>query len=142
MQKDPASIAFAQLAEEHRRAGEFEEAIRVCRAGLVQHPGYLSARLTLGRALIETGQLDDARREVEQVLTTAPDNLAAVQALADIRQRRSRPTGAGERWDTAVLDVASSLDPESRIPDPESRVLLQLESWLAAILADREHQRR
>ena len=27
VQKDPASIAFAQLAEEFRRAGRFEEAI-------------------------------------------------------------------------------------------------------------------
>ena len=155
VQKDPASIAFAQLAEEHRRAGEFEEAIRICRAGLRQHPSYLSARVTLGRALIETGQFDDALREVEQVLRTAPDNLAAVQALADIRQRRSRSTDAGERWDTAVLDVArdsglgtrGSIDAAeilnlgSRLPDPESRVLLQLESWLAAILADRENQR-
>ena len=57
IQKDPASIAFAQLAEEHRRAGEFEEAVRVCRAGLAQHPAYLSARITLGRALLEMAQI-------------------------------------------------------------------------------------
>ncbi len=34
VQKDPASIAFAQLAEECRRAGRFDEAVEVCRAGL------------------------------------------------------------------------------------------------------------
>jgi len=148
VQKDPASIAFAQLAEEHRRLGEFEKAIRVCRAGLRQHPGYLSARVTLGRALIDTGHLDDARRELEQVLTAAPDNLAAAQALAEIRQRRSVHPADGERWDTAVLDIASSPNPEPRIPSPEPgaldpgpRVLLHLESWLAAILADRETRR-
>ena len=53
VQMDPASIAFAQLAEECRRAGHYQEAIDVCRAGLELHPGYLSARVTLGRALIE-----------------------------------------------------------------------------------------
>ena len=47
IQKDPASIAFAQLAEEYRRAGQYAEAIDVCRAGLALHPGYLSARVTL-----------------------------------------------------------------------------------------------
>ena len=32
VQSDPASIAFAALAEEYRRAGRFEEAIETCRA--------------------------------------------------------------------------------------------------------------
>ena len=58
VQKDPASIAFAQLAEEHRRAGQFEEAVQVATAGLGHHPAYLSARVTLGRALLELGRLD------------------------------------------------------------------------------------
>ncbi|HYB95070.1 MAG TPA: tetratricopeptide repeat protein, partial [Vicinamibacterales bacterium] len=75
VQADPASTAFAQLAEEYRRAGDNEEAVRVCRAGLHHHPNYLSARVTLGRALLELGQLDDAQRELDAVLTSAPDNL-------------------------------------------------------------------
>ena len=103
VEKDPASVAFAQLAEEYRRAGDYEEAIRVARNGLAQHPGYLSARVTLGRALVELGQYDDARTELEQVLRAAPDNLAAIRALADIHQRREdvlperRPEGEGRR---------------------------------------------
>jgi tetratricopeptide (TPR) repeat protein len=88
IQKDPASIAFAQLAEEHRRAREYDEAIRVCRAGLEQHPAYLSARITLGRALLEVGQPDEAATEFEYVLRAAPDNLTAIRELADIHQRR------------------------------------------------------
>jgi tetratricopeptide (TPR) repeat protein len=88
VQADPASIAFAQLAEELRRAGEYEEAAGVCRAGLARHPGYLSARVTLGRTLLELGQLDDAAAELETVIATAPDNLAAIRGLAEIYQRR------------------------------------------------------
>jgi hypothetical protein len=83
---DPASIAFAQLAEEHRRNSDYEEAVRVARAGLVHLPGYLSARVTLGRALWQLGQVEDARRELEWVLATAPENLAAVGALAEIHE--------------------------------------------------------
>jgi tetratricopeptide (TPR) repeat protein len=88
VQKDPASIAFAQLAEEHRRAGQYDEAIEVAKAGLQQHPAYLSARVTLGRALLEVGRLDEAADEFEYVVKAAPDNLTAVRQLADIHQRR------------------------------------------------------
>jgi len=88
VQKDPASIAFAQLAEEHRRAGQYDDSIEVARAGLQQHPAYLSARVTLGRALLEVGRLDEAAAEFEYVVKAAPDNLTAVRQLADIHQRR------------------------------------------------------
>lgn len=88
VQADPSSIAFAHLAEELRRVGAYDEAVGVCRAGLARHPGYLSARVTLGRTLIELGQLDDAAAELETVIATAPDNLAAIRGLAEIFQRR------------------------------------------------------
>jgi tetratricopeptide (TPR) repeat protein len=88
VQKDPASIAFAQLAEEFRRAGQFQEAVDVCRAGLEIHPSYLSARVTLGRAFLELNQLDDAQSELELVLKSARENLAAIRGLAEIHHRR------------------------------------------------------
>jgi Tetratricopeptide repeat len=87
VQSDPASIAFAQLAEEYRRSGQTDEAVRVCREGLTRHPGYLSARVTLGRALLALGQLDEAQAELEFVVAEAPENLAAVRGLAEIFQR-------------------------------------------------------
>jgi tetratricopeptide (TPR) repeat protein len=105
VQADPASIAFAQLAEEYRRAGSHDEAIQTCRAGLARHPGYLSARVTLGRALIETGAIDDAAREFELVLRSAPDNLAALRGIAEIHQRRGELQEALEYYKRA-LDLA------------------------------------
>jgi tetratricopeptide (TPR) repeat protein len=143
VEKDPASILFAQLAEEHRRAGEYEDAIRVCRQGLAHHPDYLSARVTLGRALLETAQFDDARNELEQVVRVAPDNLAAIRALAAVQQRGE----AGAAQPTA----AHALDPEPSVPEPPSvsnppsapsdPVVTELEGWLDAIAADRQHRR-
>jgi tetratricopeptide (TPR) repeat protein len=88
VEKDPTSIAFAQLAEEYRRSGDFQQAVKVCRDGLARHPGYLSAQVTLGRALMELGEYDEAGRELAAVLHVAPDNLAAIRALAEIHQRR------------------------------------------------------
>jgi tetratricopeptide (TPR) repeat protein len=88
VQQDPASIAFAALADEYRRAGRFHDAVETCRAGLTRHPSYLSARVTLGRALLEIGEFDQAEAELQTVLRAAPENLAAIRALADIHHRR------------------------------------------------------
>jgi len=87
--RDPASISFAALAEEYRRLGLFQDAVDVCRAGLLRHPAYLSARVTLGRALLELGDFDQATSELEYVLRAAPENLSAIRALADIHRRRA-----------------------------------------------------
>jgi tetratricopeptide (TPR) repeat protein len=85
---DPTSIAFAALAEEYRRIGKFQDAVDVCRRGLERHPAYLSAKVTLARALIELKQLDQAQRELDDVLRIAPENLAAIRARADVHHRR------------------------------------------------------
>ena len=102
VQADPASIAFAQLAEECRRAGANDEAVRVCRTGLARHPNYLSARVTLGRALIELGQLDEALGELTRVVGTAPDNLPAIRGIAEINQRRGNLPEALDYYQRAL----------------------------------------
>ena len=107
---DPASIAFAQLAEEYRRAGQYDEAVTYCRAGLARHPGYLSARVTLGRSLMELGELDAAAREFELVLKSAPDNLAAIRGMAEFHQRRGSMEAAFEYYTRAL--ALARFDPE------------------------------
>ena len=101
LQKDPGSIAFAQLAEEYRRGGRYREAISTCQAGLARHPGYLSARVTLGRALIEVGDLDGAQQELTAVLRLAPENLSAVRGLAEVHRKRGELPEALEQFKSA-----------------------------------------
>ena len=88
VEADPASVSFAALAEEYRRAGRFDDAIATCLAGLVHHPAYASARVTLGRALMEAGRPEEAQTEFEQVVRAAPENLAAIRALATLHERK------------------------------------------------------
>jgi tetratricopeptide (TPR) repeat protein len=88
IERDPGSRLFAQLAEEHRKAGELGEAIRVARAGLVAHPVYASARLTLGRALLDSGDADGARQELELALRQAPDNILASRFLGQALEQQ------------------------------------------------------
>jgi len=86
LEKDPGSRLFAQLAEELRKDGQLEEAIGVCRTGLQKHPSYPSARITLARALIDSGDLEAARTELEAVLQGAPDNILARKLLDECRE--------------------------------------------------------
>ncbi|HVH25389.1 MAG TPA: tetratricopeptide repeat protein [Vicinamibacterales bacterium] len=112
---DPASIAFAQLAEECRRAGDHQEAVEICRAGLAIHPAYASARVTLGRALIELDRLDDAETELSLVFESVPDNLAAIRGLAVIHRRRGD-------LDQALSYYRHALELAPRDPDLERTV--------------------
>jgi len=114
---DPSSIAFAQLAEEYRRAAMFQEAVDVCHAGLAVHPSYLSARVTLGRALIELGQFDEALLELQQVLQSAPENLAAIRGLADVYHRRGDLAEALAQYRAALAIARHDPDLEQTVAD-------------------------
>jgi tetratricopeptide (TPR) repeat protein len=159
VERDPASIAFAQLAEEYRRAGELDEAVRVAGAGLERHPDYLSARVTLGRALIALGRFDEAEPELESVVRAAPDNLAAIRALAEIHQHRDEQgsgppiahettpapdpapladEGSFERALAALDALTLDATRPARAHVAVDPVLRALEAWHAAILRDRE----
>jgi tetratricopeptide (TPR) repeat protein len=142
VQKDPASIAFAQLAEECRRAGLHLEAVAVCRAGLELHPGYASARVTLGRALLELNDLAMALVELEQVLRSAPDNLAAIRSIADIHRRQGSLALALEQYRAAlalarndpdlqeiVAELAREVEPGT--PEPDVRAAGPVKAPLA-----------
>jgi predicted Zn-dependent protease len=113
--RDPASIAFAQLAEDYRRLGQLEDAVRICREGLSRHHAFPSAQLTLARALLALGCEDEARVELHRIVRESPGNVAATRAAAVLG--------------TLGEDVA---------PEPaDERAAAELEAWLAAIVADR-----
>lgn len=115
VQKDSASIAFAQLAEELRRSGSLQEAVDVSLAGLTIHPSYLSARVTLGRALIELDRLDQAQTELERVLAGAPENLAARRGLGEIFNRRGQKDEALTHYRLALALAPNDPDLEESV---------------------------
>jgi tetratricopeptide (TPR) repeat protein len=158
VQLDPASIAFAQLAEEYRRAGQLSDAVSVCREGLTAHPEYLSARITLGRSLLGLDQLDAAVEELTSVLAAFPDNLTAIRALAETRARQGQLEAALAGYQRAlelapndpdlerhVIDLTNSLAAASlRAADIRraraAAAIAALERWLEAVRAARAHR--
>lgn len=138
VQQDPASIVFGALAEEYRRAGRLEEAVATCEQGLRRHPSYLSARVTLGRALQELGRVDEARAEFERVIDVAPDNLAAIRALSELQAPSQAAPHASQSTPqpaSAEPSVAASVPSAPAPPAPSA--LPALERWLAALERER-----
>jgi tetratricopeptide (TPR) repeat protein len=153
VQKDPASIAFAQLAEELRRANELEEAVSICRNGLARHPSYLSARVTLGRALLALGRLDEAEAELKTAVTGSSPNLSALRSLGEIYRRRGKLDEALAQYEAALTIARNDPDLQEAVaelsqkvrPRPakvrEQRTIEALEQFLDAINVARTDSR-
>jgi len=133
--KDPASLGFALLADLYRKAGRVDDAVAVCRDGLMRHPHYATARLILAKALMSREDFTGALAEIEAILRSSPKDVQCHRLAAEVHRRLGR-------IDEAVRDLeqAVSLDPGDR----ESRALVGLlragaaagESGVARLLAD------
>jgi tetratricopeptide (TPR) repeat protein len=115
--RDPASLAFAQLADLYRKAGRTRDAVALCRNGLTRYPHYTTARLILAKALVADGQLAPAQTELEAILEMSPKEVQCHRLAAEIQRRLGH-------IDEAVrhLEAAVGLDPSDR----ESQGLLAL----------------
>src|SRR5216117_3221711 len=73
--RDPASLAFAQLADLYRKAGRTRDAVALCRDGLARYPHYTTARLILAKALAADEQLAAALVELNAILDMSPKDV-------------------------------------------------------------------
>ncbi len=129
LQRDPESLAFAQLADLYRKSA-------LCRRGLDRYPHYTTARLILAKTLLGEGDHDAALAELTSILGESPKEAQAHRLSAEIHRLRGDLDAAAHH-----LDAAARLDPTDR----ESRALLGLLraaphdgeiSGLARVLAD------
>lgn len=124
-------------AEKLRRAGNPQGAADLCRDALVRFPGHLSARVTLGWALLDLGQLREARDEFELVRKSAPDNYAAIRGLAQLHVLEESHAEAysfdveTEAAAPELVEAPDPIGPMSKI----SPVVARLEGWLSRVEA-------
>jgi tetratricopeptide (TPR) repeat protein len=121
LDREPGSRVFAQLAEELRKAGQLPEAVRVARQGLLNHPGYPSARMTLGRALLDSRELRGARAEFEAVLRSAPDNILASRYLAECLEGLGDTAAALARYQATLALAPGDKQLQAKIQELEKR---------------------
>ena len=114
--KDPASLAFAPLADAYRRVGRTREAINLCREGLGRFPHYTTARLILAKAHLEDGNAEAALAELSVILQSSPKDAQVHRLAAGIHRRAGRLEEARQHLERVVtLDAG----------DRESRLLLE-----------------
>lgn len=114
--RDPASLAFAPLADAYRRAGRSREAIGLCREGLGRFPHYTTARLILAKALMDDGNSEAALTELSVILQSSPRDAQVHRLAAGIHRKAGRLEEARRHLEQVVKLDAS---------DRESRRLLE-----------------
>ncbi len=85
MEKD--FILFASRAHALLEQNKAENALHLCEAGVRRFPRYADGHMVLGMCYRALDRVDEARVEFERALTFAPNNLAAMSALADINRQ-------------------------------------------------------
>jgi tetratricopeptide (TPR) repeat protein len=109
-QAEPGSRVFVQLAEEYRRAGRLNEALKVLEAGLRRQPNYLSAKIALGRCRLETGEVDVAAGIFQEVLRRDATNLVANKLLVEAYLEASNLPKAREQLN--LYGILNDRDPD------------------------------
>ena len=93
---DPRSRVFALLAEELCVAGQWEQAVAVCKKGLHFHPDHLRSRVLLGWALIEMGEADKSERVLLKAVEDIRKNTIIFKLLSELATFSGNAESAGE----------------------------------------------
>jgi tetratricopeptide (TPR) repeat protein len=104
--RDPASLAYAELAEALRRRNQRDEALRVALHGLARHANHADGHDVLARIYADLGDLERARLAWSKVLEIVPGHAGALKGVAFVQFRQGDAASAA-----AALEQALALDP-------------------------------
>lgn len=104
--RDPDSLAFLELGEALRRAGERERAVKVILHGLNRHPDLVEGHDLYARVLVDQGEFDKAWQVWMGVLDRDPRHAGAHRGLGFLSFRQGRLEEALEH-----LELALARDP-------------------------------
>ena len=111
--RDPASLAFLDLAETLRRDGQTD--VTILRRGLERHPANVDAHNLMARVAVDKRDFVRAAEEWQTVLRLAPDHIAALKGLGYICFQEGRYEDAERYLSHAATrgggdSVAAALD--------------------------------
>jgi tetratricopeptide (TPR) repeat protein len=108
----------ARIGMAYLHLGEVEKAREACNRALAIEPADLQARWTLGCALLEEGQTDEAVKLFREILEDAPDHAPAFTEIVTLRAR-----GRDARWLRQAL--RSEVSVYDRLPVTAERDVAQ-----------------
>ncbi len=106
LRENPASRHFYQLGELLRKEEQHQEAVEVLKQGLQHHPRYVAAWVSLGRAMVLLGAMQEAEQAYVSALELDPENAVAARLLGQASALRGD-------WLQAIkkLKLARALSP-------------------------------
>jgi tetratricopeptide (TPR) repeat protein len=125
--RDPASLAYAELAEALRRRGQREEAERVAMNGLSRHPKHADGYDCLARVYADRGELGKARLAWERALEIEPEHVGALKGIGflfyrqgDVKRARDalEHALAANPADDSVRRALASMSGTAAMPAP------------------------
>lgn len=116
---------FAGLANEYRKAGDFQRAISICRIYVESEPSHTAGHVVLGQALHATGKREEAEQSFKTVLQLDPDNLIALRCLGDIAQSRGDFVTAHDNFRKVLTADPRDHDSNRRLKEVEETLKLE-----------------
>ena len=101
--QDPKKNNFFPLANAYREVDRLDDCIKIFRQGLSLFPHYWAARVALGRALLEKGDIDEALKELETALVHVPENFLLHKLLASIYLKKGDLLKAGHHGELVLF---------------------------------------
>ncbi len=89
-----AQTDFVSRGQELVTAGQYQEAVKVCRLGLLARPGEVNGRLVLASALLALRRYDEVLAEMRVAIELEPGNAGAHQLRGEALLRKGDPHGA------------------------------------------------
>lgn len=133
LKAEPKGRHFVPLAEELRKNGQLQEAEQTLLDGLKNHPNYLSAWVSLGRVLKDSGRNPEAVDALHKALALDGNNAVTARLLADTYLAMGEKVEAIKKYklvnallpDAALQEQIDALDrelhpPAAAEPEPEA----------------------
>ena len=115
--ENPNSQIFAALADAHRRKGQLDKALEVCRGGLKLHPNYGSAHLVMAKVHMDRQMYELAEKALEEAVRLEGRTRATELLLCEIFIHKKKVAEA-----LSILEKLHITDPENQ----EVKYLLEL----------------
>lgn len=115
--ENPNSQIFAALADAHRRKGQLDKALEVCRSGLKLHPNYGSAHLVMAKVHMDRQMYELAEKALDEAIRLDGRTRATELLLCEIFIHKKKLAEA-----LSILEKLHITDPENQ----EVKYLLEL----------------
>jgi len=103
LEDDPASKAFAPLAEGYRKMGMLEKALQIALDGVAINPHFNSGKVALAKVLMDLKRFSAAEELLKEVCSKDFDNLLAHRLLGEIFINNGNLESALESFKAALL---------------------------------------